>query len=222
MSAIRVLIADDHELVRYALRNLLEGERDIEVVGEAADGFEVVEQVESIEVDVVLLDLRMPRMDGVEACRRVKEVRPETNVLVLTSFDDDDGVFGVLSVGASGYILKDTRPDRVVEAIRAVADGQAVFDSKVAARVISGQPHNGVEVDCEMRDRLSDREMEVLRLMARGHSNKEIGRALWIGETTVKTHVSHILRKLGKADRTQAVLAAIEGGLVELGTDTRR
>lgn len=217
MDPIRVLIADDHELVRYALRTLLDDEPDIEVVGESENGEGAAAAVCETQVDVVLLDLRMPGIGGIEACRRITESSPDTRVLVLTSFDDDEEVFGVLAVGAAGYILKDTRPDRVVQAVRSVYDGQAVFDSNVASRVISGQR---AETDgtaaARYRELLSDREMEVLRLLAKGLSNKEIGQALWIGETTVKTHVSHILRKLGQSDRTQAVLAAVRAGLVKL------
>lgn len=216
MAPIKVLIVDDQELVRYALRTLLEAEPDIEVVCEAPDGEGALEALADCAPEVVLLDLRMPGIGGIETCRRVKEIQPETKVLVLTSFDDDDEVFGVLAVGASGYILKDTRPELVVQAIRTVSDGQAVFDSKIAARVIAGKAEEEPQPDAELLERLSDRELEVLRLMAKGLSNKEIGRALWIGETTVKTHVSHILRKLGQSDRTQAVLAAVQAGLVRL------
>lgn len=215
-AAIRVFIADDHELVRYALRNLLDGEHGIDVVGESANGEDAIEAARGDSIDVMLLDLRMPGLGGVEACRQIRESCPETKVLILTSFDDDEEVFGVLAVGASGYILKDTRPDRVVSAVRSVAEGQAVFDSKIASRVISGQQSADAAPGGQYRDLLSDREMEVLRLMAKGLSNKEIGQALWIGETTVKTHVSHILRKLGQADRTQAVLAAVQAGLIKL------
>ena len=215
MDEIRVFIADDHELVRYALRTMLEAEPDIIVVGEAADGEQAVERVLDVVPDVVLLDMRMPKMTGVEVCRLIHEALPDPKILILTSFDDDDEVFGVLANGASGYIMKDTRPESVVQAVRAVADGQAVFDSKIASRVITGpgRPDGETTVDQEL---LSEREMDVLRLMAKGMSNKEISRALWIGETTVKTHVSHILRKLGQADRTQAVLAAVKGGLVRI------
>ncbi|MDH4139165.1 MAG: response regulator transcription factor [Coriobacteriia bacterium] len=214
MDAIRVFIADDHELVRYALRTMLEAEPDIEVVGEASDGEEAALLVREITPDVVLLDLRMPKMSGVEVCRELHETCPDSKVIVLTSFDDDEEVFGVLANGASGYLLKDTRPETLVQAVRSVADGQSVFDSKIATRVISGSRNdNGMPPE---RNLLSDREMEVLRLMAAGMSNKEIGRALWIGETTVKTHVSHILRKLGQSDRTQAVLAAVQMGIVSL------
>jgi DNA-binding NarL/FixJ family response regulator len=217
VSTIRIFIADDHELVRYALRNLLEAEDDFEVVGEAEEGEAAVEGVLDLSPDVLLLDLRMPGMDGIDVCRELTDKESDTRVLILTSFDDDEEVFGVLAVGACGYILKDTRPDSVVQAVRSVADGNSVFDSKIADRVISG-PQAEEEETSPDRELLSDREMEVLRLMAKGMSNKEIGRALWIGETTVKTHVSHILRKLGQNDRTQAVLAAVKSGLVSLGS----
>jgi DNA-binding NarL/FixJ family response regulator len=217
VSTIRIFIADDHELVRYALRNLLEAEDDFEVVGEAEEGESAVEGVLDLAPDVLLLDMRMPGMDGIDVCRELTDKGSDTRVLILTSFDDDEEVFGVLAVGACGYILKDTRPDSVVQAVRSVADGNSVFDSKIADRVISG-PQAEEEETSPDRELLSDREMEVLRLMAKGMSNKEIGRALWIGETTVKTHVSHILRKLGQNDRTQAVLAAVKSGLVSLGS----
>ncbi len=213
---IRVLIADDHELVRLALRTLLDGEDDIEVVAEAPDGERVLELLGEIEFDLLLLDLRMPGMGGVEACRRVRESDKQLPVLVLTSFDDDEELFGVLAAGASGYILKDTRPEQLVQAVRTAAEGQAVFDSGVAARVIAGQRQAPREPDVRFQGLLSERELEVLGLMAQGLSNKEIGRKLWIGETTVKTHVSRILRKLGQSDRTQAVLVAVDAGLVQL------
>jgi DNA-binding NarL/FixJ family response regulator len=220
MAQIRVFIADDHELVRYGLRTLLEAEPDIDVVGEAPDGVSAIDAVCGESIDVLLLDMRMPGMGGVEVCRQIKRNCPATRVLALTSFDDDEEVFGVLAVGATGYLLKDTRPDRLIEAIRAVADGQAVLDPKVANRVISAPPKEHTENHvAEDESGLSRREHEVLKLMADGMSNKEIGRALWIGETTVKTHVSHILRKLGQNDRTQAVLAAVKLGLVHLEND---
>lgn len=209
---IKVFIADDHELVRYALKTMLESEDDIEVVGEGLDSETALAGCAETQPDVLVLDLRMPGDGGVEVCRKVREACPDTCVLVLTSFDEDEELFGVLSAGACGYLLKDTRPERIVHAIRAVSDGQAVFDSAVANRIISGRPQGNADLD----EPLSDREMEVLDLMAQGLSNKEIGRSLWIGETTVKTHVSHILRKLGQNDRTQAVLAAVKAGLVRL------
>ncbi len=210
---VRVFVADDHELVRYALRTMLEAEGDIEVVGEADDCAKAVQGCLDTNPDVLVLDLRMPGEGGVEVCRKVHNECPETAVLILTSFDEDEELFGVLAAGACGYLLKDTRPERIVHAIRAVADGQAVFDSAVASRIITGRPQGNEDLE----EPLSEREMEVLQLMAKGLSNKEIGRSLWIGETTVKTHVSHILRKLGQADRTQAVLEAVKAGLVRLG-----
>lgn len=219
MDAIRVFIADDHELVRYALRTLLESESDIEVVGESPDGEGAVEAVKETGIDVVLLDLRMPGIGGVEACRQIKEAAPTANVLVLTSFGDDDEVFGVLAVGAGGYLMKDTQPEFVVQAVRAMAAGQAVFDSKIAARLIAGKTEAERTPDEDLMDLLSERELEVLRLMAKGLSNKAISRALWIGETTVKTHVSHVLHKLGQSDRTQAVLVAVQAGLVKLSAE---
>lgn len=217
MSVIKIFIADDHELVRYALRTLLEAEPGIEVVGESPDGEGAVAAAVGGGIDVVLLDLRMPGIGGIEACRLIKESQPDIDVLVLTSFGDDDEVFGVLAAGAGGYILKDARPELVVQAVQAMADGQAVFDSKIAARVIAGKADEARQPGAELMDMLSDRELEVLRLMAKGMSNKEIARALWIGEATVKTHVSHVLHKLETTDRTQAVLLAIQSGLVDVG-----
>ncbi len=212
MTKTRIVLADDHELVRYAMRTVIEAEEDLEVVGEASNGEEAIVACEQLLPDVLVLDLRMPGMGGVEVARNVRERHKSVNVLVLTSFDEDEELFGVLAAGACGYLLKDSRPERIVHAIRAVAEGQAVFDSAVAGRIIKGPTQNGDDLS----DPLSEREMEVLQLMAKGMSNKEIGRALWISETTVKTHVSHILRKLGQSDRTQAVLAAVKSGLVRL------
>lgn len=215
MSSIRVFIADDHELVRYALRTLLEAESDIEVVGEAGDSAGAIAGCLEARPDVLLLDLRMPGAGGIEVCRECRTASPSTAVLVLSSFDEDEDVFGALSAGASGYLLKDSRAERVVSATRAVAQGESVFDTSVANKIVAGRtrPRQALDADSEP---LSEREMEVLELMAQGHSNKEIGRALWIGETTVKTHVTHILRKLGVADRTQAVLVALKAGIVRL------
>jgi DNA-binding NarL/FixJ family response regulator len=215
---IKVFIADDHELVRVALRSLLEGEQDLQLVGEADNGEDAVKGVVRTEPDVLLLDMRMPGPGGAEVCRRVREEREDTRVLVLTSYDDDEEIFGVMAAGAAGYLLKDARPGNIAAAIRSVADGQAIFADTIAQRIISGRsvPEIGEEA-AAFRDSLSDRELEVLILMTKGLSNKEIGKALWIEETTVKTHVSHILRKLRQADRTQAVLTAVRLGIVPMG-----
>lgn len=217
MEPIRVLIADDHALVRLALRTLLEAEGDLEIVGEAADTDAAIAGTLEVRPDVLLLDLRMPGAGGVEVCRRVRAEAPEVAVLVLTSFDDDEQLFGVLEAGANGYLMKDTRPDRVAHAVRSVFDGQAVFDADIASRLLSGRP-GAVPVE-QPAESLSDRELDVLTLMARGHGNKEIARELWIGESTVKTHVSHILRKLGRTDRTAAVVAAVRAGIVRIGDE---
>jgi len=216
VSDIRVFIADDHELVRIGLRTLVEAEPDMEVVGEAASANAAFDNVVLTRPDVLLLDMRMPGGDGVDVCRRVSESVPDTSVLVISSFDNDEEIFGVLEAGAKGYLMKDTRPDQVVNAIRSIVEGQAVFDGAVAARIVSGRPQSGTGANAELSEPLSERELEVLDLMAKGRSNKQIGRELWIGETTVKTHVSHILRKLGQGDRTQAVLAAVKAGIVQL------
>lgn len=215
MSAIRVFIVDDHGLVRVALRTLLEAEDDLEVVGEAADTQSAISGIIDVVPDVVLLDLRIPGGGGIEVCRCVKEALPETAVLVITSFDADDEVFSVLEAGASGYLMKDTRPERVAEAVRSVHEGQAVLDAAVAARVVSGRA-GATGGPRRLVEPLSDRELEVLRLMAQGMNNRDIGHALYIGETTVKTHVSHVLHKLGQKDRLQAVVLALQLGIVTL------
>ena len=215
MDVIRVFIADDHELVRMALRTLLEAESDFEVVGEAGDCPGAVAGVDASRPDVLLLDLRMPGVGGIKVCREVRAISSETAVLIITSFDNDEDIFGALEAGAAGYILKDTRPDRIAQAVRTVFDGQTVLDAGVAHRVVSGRSAVP-SANSQLVESLSEREIEVLRLMARGLGNKEIARELWIGETTVKTHVSHVLRKLGQGDRTQAVLAALRMGIVDL------
>src|SRR5574340_205830 len=217
MDAIRILIADDHELVRLALRTLLEAEGDLAVVGEACDTESAINEALALCPDVLLLDLRMPGSGGIDACRRIKAAAPEIAVLVITSFDDDEELFGALAAGANGYLMKDTRPDRIVNAVRSLHYGQAVFDAGIASRVISGRS-GATSANDLLSEPLSERELDVLRLIARGHGNREIARELWIGESTVKTHVSHILRKLGKSDRTQAVIAALRAGVVKIET----
>jgi len=208
--AIRVLIADDHAIVRKGIRALLETEADIEVVGEAADGKEAVEKAERLHPDVVLMDLVMPKMDGIEAIRRITASQPEIRILVLTSFAEDEKVFPAIKAGALGYLLKDAGPEELVRAICQVHRGESSLSPAIARKVlreISRPP---------MPEPLTERELEVLRLIARGKSNKEIARGLVISEATVRTHVSNILGKLQLSSRTQAALYALREGIAEL------
>jgi len=206
---IRVLLADDHELVRLGLKGVLE-EAGIDVVGEAPGGFAAIEMAEDLKPDVLLLDLRMPDLGGVEVCRKLRVSMPDLKIAILSSFSDDDDVFGALDAGASSYIMKDVAPEALVGAIRAVAQGQTVLDGVIAQRVLEGTRPTATLVS----DLLSPREREVLELMALGLTNRQISTRLWISEPTVKTHVSHILEKLGQPDRTQAILHAMSLGLV--------
>ncbi|RJQ56010.1 MAG: DNA-binding response regulator [Actinobacteria bacterium] len=213
MEPIQVVIGDDHELVRYGLRTLLTAQKDFRVIGEAANGKDAADICVEARPDVLVLDLRMPEMDGLEACRLVCERSPNTRVLILTSFDGDDDVFGSFQAGAAGYLMKDVAPRSLVEAIRQVAEGRMVLDEKISGRMLCGVNNPS------QRSRpygLSEREFEVLKLMAKGLNNRQIGEALWIGETTVKTHVSRVLRKLGTNQRTQAVLTAVREGVVSV------
>jgi DNA-binding NarL/FixJ family response regulator len=206
---MRVLLADDHELVRVALRAVLE-EAGIEVVGEAAGGFDAIAMTDALRPDVLLLDMRMPDMNGVEVCRHLNGEASDVRIIVLSSFADDEDVFGALSAGAASYIMKDIAPEALVAAVRNVASGQTVLDGGVAQRVLEG-PRPATETDDTT---LSPREHEVLGLMAQGLTNREIAAKLWISGPTVKTHVSHILAKLGQPDRTQAIVHAMSKGLV--------
>ncbi len=201
---IRVLIADDHAVVRQGLRTFLDLQDDIEVVGEAADGEEALAAAERLTPDVVLVDLVMPKVDGIDVIRRLGEHAPAARAIVLTSFIDDDRLFPVLRAGAAGYLLKDVQPQELVEAIRTVHGGGAVLHPKVAARLL----------DELSADPLTPREREVLGLIGRGMANKVIARELSLSEKTVKAHVSSILAKLGVHDRTQAALYAVREGLV--------
>jgi DNA-binding NarL/FixJ family response regulator len=209
---MRVLLADDHELVRVALRAVLE-EAGIEVIGEAGGGLEAIALCQALRPEVLVLDMRMPDLNGVEVCKRMVELAPEIRIVVLSSFADDEDVFGALSAGAASYIMKDVAPDALVAAIRGVASGQTVLDSAVAQRVFDGgaRPVQPLEAGT-----LSPREREVLDLMAQGLTNRQIAARLWISDPTVKTHVSHILAKLGQPDRTQAIVHAMSKGLVAI------
>jgi DNA-binding NarL/FixJ family response regulator len=214
---IRVVIADDQPLVRTGLRTVLEVEPDITVVGEAADGVQAVELCTSQQVDVVLMDVRMPRMDGLEAARRLSELKSATRVVVLTTFDLDEYVYEALRVGASGFLLKDATAAQLVAAVRVAAEGNAMLAPSVTRRLIRefGRQLSERKRPSTRLDALTEREREVLGLVAQGLSNTEIAQRLYLGETTVKTHVGHILGKLELRDRVQAVIVAHEAGLVD-------
>jgi two-component system, NarL family, response regulator LiaR len=214
---IRVLIADDHAVVRQGLRTFLDLQADIDVVGEAADGEEAVAVAAEHAPDVILLDLVMPRLDGIGALRRLRETAPAARVIVLTSFGEDERLFTALRAGASGYLLKDVEPAELVRSIRTVHGGGAPLSPAVAARVVE-ELASGGGAGRAPADDLTPRELEVLCLIARGRSNKRIALELGVAEKTVKTHVSHVLAKLGLSDRTQAALYAVREGLVSPGS----
>jgi len=211
---IRVLIADDHVIVRKGIRALLSVKPDIEVVGEASDGAETVAQAQALRPDVILMDLVMPEMDGIEATRQIVEQQPGVCILVLTSFAADDKVFPAIKAGALGYLLKDSGPDDLVQAIRQVYRGEPALEPSIARKVL-------LELSQPPKERLTPepltgRELEVLRLVAQGRSNRQIAEQLVIAEMTVRTHVSNILSKLHLASRTQAALYALREGLASL------
>ena len=209
---IRILVVDDHRIVREGIRSLMEDIEDIQVVGEASNGFEGIELVESLLPDVVLMDLMMPLMDGLEATRQITEKHPEINILVLTSFITDDKVFPAIKAGARGYLLKDTGSIELIEAIRKVHKDEPSLGPEIAQKVLSEirQPAPG---DQPTTDPLTERELQVLKLVAQGKSNKEIASELNISLHTVRTHVNHILNKLHLANRVQATLYALREGV---------
>jgi len=210
--SIRVLIADDQALVRSGFRLIVETRADLEVVGEAENGEEAVRLTAELEPDVILLDIRMPVLDGIEATRRIVASGSPARVLVLTTFDLDEYVYAAIRAGASGFLLKDVRPLDLVDAIRLVAAGNALLGPTVTQRLLEQFAES--EPAPATLDSLTDREQEILALVARGRSNAEIAADLVVSETTVKTHVSSVLRKLGVRDRVQAVIAAYDAGLV--------
>ncbi len=207
--SIRILIADDHPVVRAGLSGMLSGEPDFEVVGEAENGKEAVALTGELRPDVVLMDLRMPEMDGVSAIERIKAEYPEVQILVLTTYESDADILRAIETGATGYLLKDTPREELFGAIRVVAEGKSPLAPGVAARLM--QRMRGSD-----EEGLSTREIEVLELVARGTSNKEIAKQLWVSETTVKSHMLHIFDKLGVTDRTAAVTAALKRGIIRL------
>jgi DNA-binding NarL/FixJ family response regulator len=212
--AIRVLIADDDELIRVGLRAIIDAEPDLEVVGEAADGAAVLPLVRRRRPDVVLMDVRMPAVDGIQATRHLLATVPDPpRVLVVTTFENDDYVYDALRAGASGFLLKRARPAEVVEAIRVVAHGESLLFPAALRRLVTGRGGGGAG-DRLQGAGLTDREAEILRHMAAGLSNTEIAAELVVGVETVKTHVRNVLAKLGARDRTQAVIAAYESGFI--------
>jgi DNA-binding NarL/FixJ family response regulator len=206
---IRLLIADDHPIVRAGFEGMLAGKPDLEVVGEAANGAEAAELARRLRPDVVLMDLRMPEVDGVEATARIKAHRPETHVLVLTTYDSDADILRAIEAGATGYLLKDAPREELFRGIRAAARGEPVLAPSVTARLMQ-------RASVPSRDTLSGREIEVLERVARGLSNKQLARELHLSEATVKSHMIHIFDKLGVADRTAAVTRALEKGILRL------
>ena len=217
--SIRVVIADDQELVRTGFRAILNSEPDIEAVGEAGDGRQAVKICRQLRPDVVLMDIRMPHLDGLEATRRiVTDPQSKPRVLILTTFDLDEYVFEALRLGASGFLLKDNPVDHLITAVRVVARGEALIAPSITRRLIAEfarrKPANATP---EQLRTLTERELDVLRLVAQGLANAEIAEELYVGETTIRTHVGHILTKLGLRDRVQAVVLAYETGLIRPG-----
>ncbi len=215
--SIRVVVVDDQSMVRAGFRMLLGGEPDIEVVAEASNGLEAVDKAARFRPTVVLMDIRMPDLDGLEATRRILGADGTTRVLILTTFDLDEYVYEALRAGASGFVLKDDPPEQLLAAIRIVAGGNALLSPSITKRVIKQFTRIPNPAPPRQLDELTERERDVFRLIARGLSNVEIGRELYISETTVKTHVTHILQKLELRDRVQAVVLAYETGLFDGG-----
>ena len=219
MKALKIVVADDEAMVRRGLRMLIEDERGMEVIAEAANGREAVELARRKRPDLVLMDIRMPELDGLSAARQVLALAHPPRVLMLTTFDEDENVYEALRIGTSGFLLKASPPEQLLEAIKAVGSGNALIDPAVTKRVIdafkrqpgTGPPPSGL-------DDLTPRELEVLRLIARGLNNAEIAAELVVSDATVKTHVNRLLMKLGLRDRTQAVVLAYEARIVEPGT----
>jgi DNA-binding NarL/FixJ family response regulator len=213
--SIRVLVADDQSMVRAGFRLLLSGEDDIEVVAEASNGLEAVDKAARFHPTVVLMDIRMPQLDGLEATRRILAADNSARILILTTFDLDEYVYEALRSGASGFVLKDDPPEQLLAAIRVVADGEALLSPAITKRVIKQFTRISRPEPPRQLNELTERELDVFRLIARGLSNAEIARELYISDTTVKTHITHILMKLNLRDRVQAVVLAYETGLFD-------
>jgi DNA-binding NarL/FixJ family response regulator len=214
--SIRVLVVDDQPLVRSGFRMILDERPDIELVGEAADGNEALVLAATLDPEVILMDIRMPNLDGVEATRRLIAAQTRARILVLTTFDLDEYVYAAIDAGASGFLLKDVQPTDLIDAIRVVAAGNSLFAPTATQRLLTRFGSKSVKKPRSL-DELTDRETETLRLLANGLSNAEIAQRLFVSETTVKSHVSAVLRKLKVRDRVQAVIAAYDAGLVQPG-----
>jgi DNA-binding NarL/FixJ family response regulator len=212
-STIRILIADDHGVVREGLRAVLGSESDMEVVGEAATGKEVVARAAELRPDVILMDIQMPELNGIEATRRILEANPGVGVVVLTMFEDDDSVFSVMRAGARGYVLKGAPPSEILKVVRAVAAGEAHFGPEIARRLMSFFSEPSPASTQDIFPELSAREVEILDLIAQGHTNAKIAARLYLSPKTVGNHISHIFTKLQVADRAQAIIRAREAGL---------
>jgi DNA-binding NarL/FixJ family response regulator len=217
--SIGVLVADDQSMVRAGFRMLLAGETDIDVIAEASNGREAVEKAARFKPTVVLMDIRMPELDGLHATREILAANRDARILILTTFDLDEYIYEALSAGASGFVLKDDPPERLIAAIRTVAAGDALLSPSITHRVIGRFARLSRPAPPKELDELTSREMEVFRLIALGLSNSEIGERLFITDTTVKTHVTHVLQKLNLRDRVQAVVLAYQTGIVEEGPD---
>ncbi len=222
MSTIRLMMVDDHRMFLQGLRTLIEMEPDIEVVGECSNGYEALEAIMRLQPDVVLMDINMPGMNGVEVTHQIIERRPQTGVIILTMYREDAQVFHALKNGARGYILKDVETSEVVRAVRAVARGESMIDPVLATRVLSEFKRLWQQTDSRPRDGLTEREVTILRLIAAGNSNKEIGSELCLSEKTIKNYITVIFQKLHLSDRTQAAVYAVQHGLVQQSTLTNR
>jgi len=213
---IRIIIADDHKVVREGTRELLQKENDLEVVGEAGDGEEAVDLVKKLKPDVVIMDIAMPRLNGIEATKQIKELFPRMVVLILTGYEYDQYVFALLEAGAAGYLLKDVRGQEVIEAVRAVHAGESVLHPVVARKALDHFVHPESKGDPPKFQALTDREIEVLRLAAKGHGNKEIAAELDLSVRTIQAHLGNIFNKLKVGSRTEAVIIGLKNGLLTL------
>jgi DNA-binding NarL/FixJ family response regulator len=224
MTKIRVLLADDQDIIRTGLTIILNHQADLEVVGQAADGVEAVEAAKQLQPDVILMDIKMPRLNGIQATRQIMAALPRTQIIILTTYDTDDWVFDGIRAGAIGYLLKDASSDNLAEAVRGAMRGESQMDPTVARKVLREFQHVTATHEAatppapaeEPLEKLTDREEEILKLLAAGLSNREIAQQLSLSEGTVKNHISAILAKLHANDRTQAVLTALKRGLVDL------